>query len=321
MTSNGAPPPLKVALERKSFPQWLCRTLPPIVSFRLATRIFLRKRTAAGEIFVTSTITGALFSFRSGDVLADQVRMCGFWDWRSLAIAVTFCSPGDTIIEVGANSGTETVGFAQIVGPGGRVVAFEPLPAIADSLRHNVDINGFANVATVEAAVTDFDGNVSIQPPSARNSGQGFMTTGSSDAGISVVAVTLDSMIDKLGAAALMLVDVEGHEVSVLRGAAEYIRRFRPPLIVEAVAAQLARAGSSLEELGRQLASQGYTVFQINRISVTKPDLDRCDEHYHQNWLCIPNGRSGMTKRVNAFFKACAFLPKPFQPLNLKKVR
>jgi FkbM family methyltransferase len=307
-------------LERISFPQWLCRALPPIVSYRLATRIFLRRRPAVREVFVTTTITGALFSFRSGDVLADQVRMCGYWDWRALAIAATFCGPGETIIEIGANTGTETLGFAQIVGPGGRVVAFEPVPHIADSLRHNVEINGAANVTTIEAAVTDFVGSVSIQPPSQTNSGQGFITPGSSDSGIRVAALTLDSMIERLGPVSLMLVDVEGHEVSVLRGGKEYLRRFEPPLIVEAVAAQLTRAGSSLEELARELASMRYTVFQINRISLTKPALERCDEHYHKNWLCIPNARSGMAQRVSRFLGACAFLPKPFQPLNrLKK--
>jgi FkbM family methyltransferase len=302
--------------EPMSFQQWLCRALPPILSYRLADRIFLRKRPPAGEMFVTTTITGALFSFRSGDVLADQVRMCGFWDWRALAIAATFCGRGDTIIEIGANTGTETAGFAQIVGRDGKVVAFEPLPYVADSLRHNVAINQLENVATIEAAVTDIDGYVTIQPPSATNSGQGFITKEPGGAGISVRAVTLDSMIDELGPAALMLLDVEGYEVSVLRGAKEYIRRHRPPLIVEAVAGQLTRAGSSLERLARELASPGYTVYQINRISVCELDLKRCGERYHRNWLCIPNERQGMAKRVNMFFKACAFLPKPFQPLN-----
>jgi hypothetical protein len=91
-------------------------------------------------------------------------------------------------------------------------------------------------------------------------------------------------------------------------------------LIVEAVAEQLTRAGSSLEELARELASMRYTVFQINRISLTKPALERCDDRYHKNWLCIPNARSGEAKRVSLFLRACAFLPKPFQPLNrLKK--
>ena len=36
---------------------------------------------------------------------------------------------GDVILEVGANVGTETVSYADIVGPDGIVHAFEPVPS------------------------------------------------------------------------------------------------------------------------------------------------------------------------------------------------
>lgn len=42
----------------------------------------------------------------------------GYYDWRVLVIAGAICSQGDTIVEVGANVGTETLGFADIVGVG-----------------------------------------------------------------------------------------------------------------------------------------------------------------------------------------------------------
>jgi FkbM family methyltransferase len=301
--------------ERLTFAKWLCRALPPILSHRLATRVFLRKRPQAGNAFVTTTITGALFSLRSGDILGDQVRQCGYWDWKALAIAKFFCKSGDTIIEVGANTGTETVGFAQIVGPKGKVIAFEPLPQLADAHRHNSRINGFAHVQTIEAAVTDFDGSVRIQPPaSSTNSGQGYITSDNDASGFTVPAMRIDSMIDKLGPAELILIDVEGHEVSVLRGADEYIRQHRPVLIVEAIASQLKRAGSSLQELSNQLTGAGYTLYSIDRTSVAPLDLGAMGQI---NWLCLPSERSRETQNLNRYLATCAFMPNFVQPLKM----
>ncbi|MBD5654858.1 MAG: FkbM family methyltransferase [Candidatus Eremiobacteraeota bacterium] len=303
--------------ERLTFAQRLCRALPPILSYRLATRVFLRKRPPAGKRFVTTTITGGLFSFHSGDLLADQVRMCGFWDWRAQAIATVFCEAGDTIVEIGANTGTETVGFAQIVGPKGKVFAFEPLADIADALRYNARINGFDQIETIEAAVTDFNGTVSLQPgSSSTNSGQAYVGKSTDENGIEVPAVALDALEESIGCAKLITIDVEGHEVAVLRGAQHYIARYRPTIVVEAVANQLERAGSNLRELADQLTAMGYTVFQINRISVTRPKLNDAGEHYHLNWLCIPSFRALVKYRVNVQLLTCASMPQLFQPLN-----
>jgi FkbM family methyltransferase len=280
----------------------------------LAKRIFLRKRTGLGERFITRTITGALFGFRSGDLIADVVRMCGFWDWRVQAIAASCCKSGDTIIEVGANSGTETVGFANIVHPGGSVVAFEPLPELAGALRYNVAINGFDHVQTIEAAVTEFDGSVSMEPPlDVANSGIGFITNASSESSRTVRAVALDSMIMTFERVALVLIDVEGHEVSVLRGAKQLIESRRPVLIVEAIASQLERAGSSLAELRGLLRVLEYNVFRINHIRLTSPDREAggmC------NLLCIPRGNALTVCRVNRYLATCALMPRCLQPLR-----
>mgnify|MGYP001460480885 CR=1 FL=1 len=45
-----------------------------------------------------------------------------------MAIALALVSKGESIIEVGANIGTETVYYSDIVGSHGNVYAFEPFP-------------------------------------------------------------------------------------------------------------------------------------------------------------------------------------------------
>src|SRR5438093_3231254 len=107
--------------------QMTCRMLPPVVASRVAHAIypFARAKRDAHP-FVTHARTGSLFSSVTNDCHAHHFSMLGYYDWRQWAIATAVCRAGDVVVEVGANIGTETIGFADIVGPSGRVYAFEP---------------------------------------------------------------------------------------------------------------------------------------------------------------------------------------------------
>src|SRR6185312_12382199 len=52
--------------------------------------------------------------------------------------------PGSVVIDVGANIGHYTLRLAQLVGPEGRVYAFEPMPKTFDLLCRNVVTAGYA---------------------------------------------------------------------------------------------------------------------------------------------------------------------------------
>src|SRR4051812_4112055 len=54
--------------------------------------------------------------------------------------------PGDTVVDVGANIGAFAVVAASIVGPRGRVIAFEPVAETFQCLTENVALNGLGNV-------------------------------------------------------------------------------------------------------------------------------------------------------------------------------
>jgi predicted RNA methylase len=62
---------------------------------------------------------------------------------------------GDIAVDIGANIGYLTVLASLLVGPTGRVVAFEPDPENVLRLRANVALNTGCNVTIVEKAVTD----------------------------------------------------------------------------------------------------------------------------------------------------------------------
>ena len=65
-----------------------------------------------------------------------------------------FLKPGMTVLEGGASTGLYTLTAASLVGPSGRVVAFEPGRRSAEALAKSVALNGFSQVAIRREALS-----------------------------------------------------------------------------------------------------------------------------------------------------------------------
>jgi FkbM family methyltransferase len=79
------------------------------------------------------------FQTARGDYLPDRLRiLTRRYEAEELELMRPLLRPGQTIMDVGANVGYTTRFFAQIVGPTGKVHAFEPNPLIYPLLKQNV---------------------------------------------------------------------------------------------------------------------------------------------------------------------------------------
>jgi len=146
---------------------------------------------------------------------------------------------GGTFVDVGAHLGYFTLIAANIVGPKGRVIAFEPDPRNAALLAANVSSAGKdATVEIVRAALGAKDGTTPFQighdycsrvPAEAQASGTA-----------AVRQVALDSFDIPPGA--VIKVDVEGHEIDVLLGARSHLDQRRATWIIEVHGPSLERA-------------------------------------------------------------------------------
>jgi hypothetical protein len=64
-------------------------------------------------------------------------------------------SPGDWVIDVGANIGHYTMRLSQLVQSGGRVFAFEPIPLTFELLAANCALSPYRNVTLLNLAASD----------------------------------------------------------------------------------------------------------------------------------------------------------------------
>lgn len=153
-----------------------------------------------------------------GNVVAGIEKQ--YWFKRDIEIAP---EPGDVVIDCGACFGDTALYFADAVGSGGRVHAFEPVPLQCGIMAHNLGANPkLADRITHHRFAT---GSVSGQ--------QLFFGEGAgASSAIGGDNPVLTLAVDDLGLERVdyIKMDVEGAETETLKGAAETIRRFKPKL-------------------------------------------------------------------------------------------
>lgn len=71
-------------------------------------------------------------------------------------------SPGDTVIDVGANVGCFSLLASRMVGASGRVIAIEPEEACFRQLRRNIDLNGATNIVPLRTAIGATEGTATL---------------------------------------------------------------------------------------------------------------------------------------------------------------
>jgi FkbM family methyltransferase len=133
-----------------------------------------------------------------------------------------------TAIDVGANWGCYTYYLSKFCR---RVEAFEPIPSCAESIR---TFRGW-NIRVHAVALSSVDGWRELRVPTHHGvPASGYATfnelTGPAQA-ITVPLRTLDEY--EFTDVALLKIDVEGHEMEVLKGASRTIDRERPVILVE----------------------------------------------------------------------------------------
>lgn len=163
--------------------------------------------------------------------LGRSLDLYGEFSEFEVALFRQLLRPGDTVLDIGANIGAHTVPIAQLVGPAGRVLAFEPQRIVFQTLCANVALNHLTNVWCRHAAVGAESGHIEVpwlDPTRPHNFG-GLALGNRKGERVPVVAV--DEL--ELRTCRLLKVDVEGMELRVLRGARQTIERLRPVLYVE----------------------------------------------------------------------------------------
>ena len=193
-----------------------------------------------------------------------QVIVAGYpWERHLIELFERYVDPATVVVEVGAHMGTHTVPMSRLVGPWGRVYAFEPQRKIYRELHHNLALNGVNNAVILPYAVGAGETRIiEMNPATSGNEGG----TGVGHGGDRAELRALDSF--GFERVSLLKIDVEGYENEVLDGAVDTIRRNRPVIILEIAGGQdyataSADARERIQVTWRKLEALDYTVTPV----------------------------------------------------------
>lgn len=192
------------------------------------------------------------------DILDD-----GVFEPHSTAWVERLVKPGMVVADVGANLGYYTVRFSRLVGPAGRVHAFEPSPRYRGRLLDHLRRNGCENVSVSEYALSDRGGEERLYGDDVSASMHWVHDGRPPSVEESIKLKTLDAYAAEAGLERLdfVKVDIDGHEPRFVAGARETLRRFRPTILMEFAQLNLLTAGTDVEQLAGQLSALGYSLY------------------------------------------------------------
>jgi FkbM family methyltransferase len=172
-------------------------------------------------------------SCSSGDANSSVVYLYGFSDnLTSFEIYRQYALPGSVAIDIGANLGIHSLVLSKCVGEEGTVLSYEPISDIFRRLVDNVRLNGLANIVTKKIGVGGNAGQVGFEPNVGEfNIGKGHVD-GNSPTTISITCID-DESRELPGPISMVKVDVEGFELSVLRGARSTLEMHTPAIVCE----------------------------------------------------------------------------------------
>jgi FkbM family methyltransferase len=192
---------------------------------------------------------------------------------REVAFVKRTLQPGAVVLDVGANIGFYTVLAASLVGPGGHVYAYEPVPANADLLERSLRENSFESRVTLARAVVGDRAGLQrlIHLPlhkNARNSGGSYLAPQDAPPPrghdvLQVPMLRLDEL-DLRRPVRFIKIDVEGAEPLVFRGARSLLARDRPLILAEINPTQLSKVAlCSVRQFLDEMTALGYRCFGL----------------------------------------------------------
>lgn len=135
------------------------------------------------------------------------------------------------ILDIGSNIGNHTVFWAKEHNAQ-KILAFEPIKSTYDILRKNIQLNQLEHIVeTHNVGLSDITGHAKIKRFTMDNIGGTIIEQ---DENANIPITCLDNInLSSLERIDFMKIDVEGHEINMLKGAEKTLTRFKPVIFIE----------------------------------------------------------------------------------------
>jgi FkbM family methyltransferase len=173
-----------------------------------------------------------------------------------------------TVLDIGANIGIYSVFASSIIGDGGKIFAFEPVPENYKMLVHNLSINKISNVLTFNNAIGAKSGSVEISI--VKDSLATHYIGKKSSNSITVDVINVDSFVKKNKIKVdFIKMDIEGYEGFAIEGAKKTLANKNLILMTEFSAEFITRSGKDPNKVAKTLLEIFDFCYSINELKHT----------------------------------------------------
>lgn len=172
--------------------------------------------------------------------------------------------PGDTVIDVGASFGYYTTLGSALVGPSGKVFAFEPSPVAGRVIEEAIRDSGIRNIVLTKAAAGKANGSVPLYLPNSRSlHSPSIFYSDPNFSPMQVPMISLDCFepLKDVSKVKMVKIDVEGYEPDVLDGMELLVRSRRiENVLCEFNSGWLVRNSTTPKRLLERFLELGYDI-------------------------------------------------------------
>jgi FkbM family methyltransferase len=272
---------------------------------QIIRRLMFEFRSTSSAYCTVKLPWGLPFRVQPGENIGAIICRAGVHELPVCECIGRLVDAGDLAVDAGANIGQMTGIMAIRAGASGKVMAFEPHPSIFDELQFNIASwrkdRRAAPIIAQCLALSDRTGVAQLLIPSdfAQNQGVSFLT-GSLDKGaeggqFDVSVRRLDEVIGSGQKIGFLKIDVEGHELQVLRGAERLLESGSIRDIL------FEQQGDPPTATTKFLEDRGYSIYRIaggflGPIAVSIGTPFAADAHASSNYLATLDSNRAITR-------------------------
>src|SRR5688572_2873583 len=194
------------------------------------------------------------------------------WEPHILHWLTRTLHPSHVFVDVGANIGYFTVLCAPLVS---RVIAFEPGSSSFRYCRENLKLNDVQNVELHPYGLWHENATLRIKRDDSSLMTAAIDRSGSTASGETIRSVAFDEFAAshlQLSRLDVVKMDIEGAELSALRGMTRTLARFRPAIVMELNRPALAALGGTVDDVWGLLTGLSYRIHALAGWDVRDPE-------------------------------------------------
>lgn len=169
------------------------------------------------------------------DLVGGRLYEKGYYEKEVSDLITEYCSPGDTVIDIGAHIGHHTLSMRRSVGSSGRALSVEANPQNANLIRETVTENGFENVEVAQTAIGGEAGALTLHIPDDNTGGASEYAESAADTAVEVTVRTLPELLSEYSIDSIDFakMDIQGTEGSLIPALGDHITKI-DTLLLEA---------------------------------------------------------------------------------------